>query len=480
MLTYLTCALLASQTLAINIRSETGMSIQANGKVMEFNANNAELNTALDTAQTVLAEVEDWARSGSPPEGRNIKTIDDLAKKLEDALYATHKDAQAQVDENIARIEKCNTEQDDSMRHITATTKVQVGKHREEHAKCRNEEVDIFEDMEKKCNHLTAWLKETVQGTPKQEGSSDDEMVEYVGQMDSYWCPKGKVAREKQTVCEKRKRDHSKKKEACDKFQAIFETGFCSWRTKLIDVCNTHETCYDEAKNAYDAHVKSTKVLVQKWKIEYTALKKIICYVNVWFEKDDHATVAGGEDTDVERKRLDECKSLKPDDSKMDIRFGEAPEKKECSLQDVKEYPGTAGFKKIEYSKWLEFINEPSSCLEEPEPTQAPETTKAPTTTTTTKAVCYAEVYQHSGFKGWKATFAEGDHDYEEFVKTAAQNDHASAIKVFGKGCQAVLYQHARFKGTKATFTTGSYDYSVFHKRFPNDQLSSLKVQHTR
>merc|ERR1719253_921210 len=113
----------------------------------------------------------------------------------------------------------------------------------------------------------------------------------------------------------------------------------------------------------------------------------------------------------------------------------------------------------------------------------APTTTTkkaAPTTTTTTKAVCYAEVYQHHRFKGWKATFAEGDHDYKEFVKTAAMNDHASAIKVFGKGCQAVLYEHAEFKGRQATFTTGSYDYPVFHKRFPNDHLSSLKVQHTR
>merc|ERR1712182_149802 len=71
------------------------------------------------------------------------------------------------------------------------------------------------------------------------------------------------------------------------------------------------ETCYDAARNAYDAHVKSTKMLVEKWKIEYTALEKIICYVNVWFAKDNQSTVAGGEDTDVERSRLKECKSLK-------------------------------------------------------------------------------------------------------------------------------------------------------------------------
>ena len=119
-----------------------------------------------------------------------------------------------------------------------------------------------------------------------------------------------KVAEEKQKVCEDRKQDHRDKKEGCDKFQSQFESGFCVWRTEMIDVCNAQETCYDAARNAYDAHVKSTQMLVQKWKIEYTALKKILCYVNVWFDKDNHATVAGGEDTDVEHEKLETCKSL--------------------------------------------------------------------------------------------------------------------------------------------------------------------------
>jgi hypothetical protein len=348
------------------------MLVEADGKVKEFNVNTADTDTAVDTAQTVLAEVEDWARSGSPPKGKNIKTIDELAKKLEEALYETHKDAQNQVHENIAQIEKCNTDQESSMEHIRKTTKVKVGERRDEHAKCRNEEVVVFKDMEKKCKHLTTWLKTTVEDTPKPEGSTDDEMVDYVEKMSGYWCGKGKVAEGKQKVCEDRKQDHRDKKEVCDKFQSQFESGFCVWRTEMIDVCKAQETCYDAARNAYDAHVKSTQMLVQKWKIEYTALKKIICYVNVWFDKDNHATVAGGEDTDVEREKLETCKSLMPDQTKMDINFGDAPEQKECSLADVKVHPGTEAFKTTEYSTWSEFVNEPSSCLEEAEPTVGP------------------------------------------------------------------------------------------------------------
>jgi len=223
-------------------------------------------------------------------------------------------------------------------------------------------------------------LKQTAEATPTPEGSTDDEMVDYVQKMSGYWCGKGKIAEDKQKICEKRKEDHRIKKAACDKLQSQFENGFCTWRTKLIDVCTEQETCYDAARNAYDAHVKSTQMLVQKWKVEYTALKKIICYVNVWFDKDNHATVAGGEDTDVEHEKLETCKSLKPDETRMDINFGDAPEQKECSLADVEVHPGTEAFKTTEYSAWSEFVNEPSSCLEDAEPTKAPVKAPVPAT----------------------------------------------------------------------------------------------------
>ena len=73
-LTLVSCALLVSQSFAAIVRSDTQMLVEANGKVKEFNVNTADTDTAVDTAQTVLAEVENWARSGSPPEGKNTRT----------------------------------------------------------------------------------------------------------------------------------------------------------------------------------------------------------------------------------------------------------------------------------------------------------------------------------------------------------------------------------------------------------------------
>merc|ERR1719375_1869717 len=249
-----------------------------------------------------------------------IKTIEGLAKQLDKALVDTHAAAQDQVKKNIGEIEKCNSDQASAIKTITETTKVEVGKQRTSHATCRDGEVVIFKDMQAKCKHLTTWLKETSEGSPeKPEGAGDDEMVEYVEKMSGYWCKKGEAAEEKQKVCEKRKEDHRAEKEKCDALQAQFENGFCSWRTKLIDVCAEQTTCYDAAKGAYEEHVSSTQKLVVKWKTEYTALKKILCYVKVWLSDENPETVDAGE--------LTRCQKLSPDDSNMDIDFGKVPHK---------------------------------------------------------------------------------------------------------------------------------------------------------
>ena len=44
---------------------------------------------------------------------------------------------------------------------------------------------------------------------------------------------------------------------------------------------------------------------------------------------------------------------------------------------------------------------------------------------------CVAELYQHGDYKGWKATFTTGTHNYHDFVGKGAKNDDASAIKVY-------------------------------------------------
>lgn len=89
---------------------------------------------------------------------------------------------------------------------------------------------------------------------------------------------------------------------------------------------------------------------------------------------------------------------------------------------------------------------------------------------------CYAELYEHGDFTGWKAVLPLGDHNHDKLVAKGAQDDGISSIKVIGADCQAVVYQHGDFTGWKAVFPSGDYDHAAFVAKVPNDEASSIKV----
>jgi hypothetical protein len=55
-------------------------------------------------------------------------------------------------------------------------------------------------------------------------------------------------------------------------------------------------------------------------------------------------------------------------------------------------------------------------------------------------------------------------------------NDKTSSI-VVPSGCIVDIYEHTSYRGRKATLKAGTYRYSQFRRLFPNDRLSSLKVR---
>jgi hypothetical protein len=158
--------------------------------------------------------------------------------------------------------------------------------------------------------------------------------------------------------------------------QAGFELSVCTWRTELIDACSALETCYDDAVNIYDGHKAETENLVKKWKTEYAALQKIICYTDVWLNDLNAKT--------VDANQLDKCNSNRVDTSSMDVEFPDIPNKASCDLAPVQVHPGTPSFPKAEYSNFLDQANTPIPCLRVPEPTIEPTITPPTVTETVT------------------------------------------------------------------------------------------------
>jgi hypothetical protein len=80
-------------------------------------------------------------------------------------------------------------------------------------------------------------------------------------------------------------------------------------------------------------------------------------------------------------------------------------------------------------------------------------------------------LYEHD-LSGRRYSFRRGSHSRV----SSRINDKTSSI-VVPSGCIVDIYEHTSYRGRKATLKAGTYRYSQFRRLFPNDRLSSLKVR---
>lgn len=331
-------------------RNQMSMEVDSSGDVGQFSESMIEVNeedSRSSAVQDMLAQVEAMVQSGTDVSGDKINVIKNIVEgELMPDLKATHKAAETQVDVNKAAIDTCNKNMLTRTQQISSSTKVSVGSSRTEHAECRNKEAEHKGTKATKCQELDDFLN-GIGGFPSlPDPKGRDAMVHYVETMSKYFCPKGPKAEELDAACTAATNVHSGHREKCNKLQATFEISFCTWRTQLIDRCSAQTQCYDNAKTTFDTHVAATKTLVKKWKVEWAALTKILCYTNVWLSDNNVKTVSAG--------KLQECDNnlVKTDEtSPMHITFPDAPAKATCSLSEVEKYPGTPAFMTAEYSQ---------------------------------------------------------------------------------------------------------------------------------
>jgi len=320
--------------------------------------------------------------SETSPDPCKIRTIKDIAKTdLLPDLKVGRDMAEKQVKDNLAAIDQCIDNSRKRLDDIKKVGEEAVEEERIDHHHCRDEQEKKNTTQSSACSELDGYLSTISVPAEIPPNRPRDPMVTYVETMSDYFCPKGGKVKEMSEACVSASLDHFKHKASCDKMQATFEAGFCTWRTELIDTCSSGSECYQDMLKVYDGHAADTKELVEKWKAEYTALTKIICYSDVWL-KDESAKT-------VNKEQLKHCQELKVDSSAMDIDFGTAPDQPVCSLEAVENYPGTPGFVTAEYEHYADYVTDAIPCLEPatstPEPSM-PETTGRATRRTTTEA----------------------------------------------------------------------------------------------
>ena len=123
-----------------------------------------------------------------------------------------------------------------------------------------------------------------------------------------------------------------------------------------------NDVCYTATRAAYDKSVESTTKLVAKWKVEYSALKKINCFLDVWLSDGDANTVSS--------EKLAACKATDADASVMNIDFGTPVKEFVCAdagFGTLPDYPGTPDFVTKEYGAWPDLVQDVIHChIEDP------------------------------------------------------------------------------------------------------------------
>jgi len=336
------------------------VSVSAHGDldtIEETPPNEGESAELMDTTvNDLVSEVEDMVASGAAPTSDKIKIIKDIVTgELLPDLKKTRDASETQVGVNLESIKTCNSNSQEAQKKIKSTTEVSVGTARTSHSSCRADEKTKEGIKDSKCGELDSFLNAVKIPATMPAGKPRPQMVEYVQTMSTYFCPKGPTVTQLDTACKAAEGEHAKQQAECNRKQAEFEMGFCTWRTQLTDTCTDLDTCYDSSVKAYNGFVEATKKLVKKWKVEYAALKKIVCYADVWLNDQNSKT--------VDSAQLSKCQSTTVDTSPMDIHYPAVPAKTACELMPVQNYPGTTAFARIEYASFAKYANTPIPCL---------------------------------------------------------------------------------------------------------------------
>ena len=310
----------------------------------------------------MLTELEGMVRSGDTPAFNVIATIKNLIQNdIMPALQTTRVEAANVTTDHLNAIISCNTVSQTAAADIAKGRQVSVETARSTHRDCRVAEKALHDHNLTNADSFCVKLGKFLHGADPleiQDGSSRRDAVKYVKDASAKnMCDSTQVTA-LDIGCRDKETELATKKSDCATNQKAFETEFCAWKTDLETNCATLGTCRSLAKTAYDAHVSKTKTLVDKWNVETKALKKILCYCEVWMsEKDD-----GDDRSTHNANQFDLCKTQTHTPPTVD--YGSPEAEVACPVTSVANHPGTNGFITHEYSSFTGFVEPTAGCAE--------------------------------------------------------------------------------------------------------------------
>jgi len=316
-----------SQHASLTARNET---VTATAKLQEIaQTKNAEQASVL---------VEDLANSAV--EGKVL--IDDGAKAALSAMKTTLENSQELInsahttDQNLRnthadRASQCLTTYDNGKGEDAALSMQVSGKH-SGHVGCRDRLSDDDADMVTKCNDLEAFISQI---NPPCTASGRSGMAGFWSGYSTYYDGNFPAWQAKEAACAAAEQKRATTDAECDGLQRVFETSFCSLRLEMITTCAEYSQCHSLAEEEFNDVMLATTGAATSRKIEYTAIEKIKCYIDVLVSDDEN---------DAKQVALTACKDMDPDTSHLTLITPTLPVPPPCDLAAVSVYPCTDGF----------------------------------------------------------------------------------------------------------------------------------------
>jgi hypothetical protein len=286
---------------------------------------------------------------------------DIVADTLLPGLLEAHNFSQAQLNASYLRLEGCDTALIAGMTTVTPLqTTTEEAKYN--HTTCREEQKTLKENMTTMCDLLSSFLTNSLfptLGTSPELPKARTDLHQY-----EILAPEFVV---KDRACNESTALYEAKVLVCDGLQAAYQSDFCEFRQSLLSVKGTYEQCYTDERDDYTSLWDELQEQVVKWKAEYTSIKKIECYLQVWLSDANVNTVNATSAT--------WCEEHTPDTSSMDILplVLDVPDPVEVDTSMVEEYPGTPGFPSFAYTNpEISYNHDISACISVTPTTPAP------------------------------------------------------------------------------------------------------------
>jgi hypothetical protein len=230
-------------------------------------------------------------------------------------------------------VEDC-TSQHENTKQENVQAGISVSNQESSHQTCRAELAALEVEQAQKCGAFETFRQSLSPPSCTVPGSTDG-LVDFLSAGQMFFTANLQQAQALEAACKDAVARVDTKKEQCNNLQLKFEMAFCVWRADAHESCYSYNSCHEEAAKTLDLAGKNAEANAASRKLEWTALQKIECYIDV---------LISDAETEERQEAMDACKSLAPDTSRFDIVVPELGAPDDCDLSAVAEFPCTGGF----------------------------------------------------------------------------------------------------------------------------------------